>query len=180
MVSNGTASYPIYRTDTARTMPIILYTHPLQACSFFPLSYFYVFFFLFLLHLISCNSHLSHTRVRTAHTYIHTHTGGVCANIYFYEILSNKKYTYLNAEEKPRCLATRSRTKTSFPCSCKRNVFASTSRKIRLKCSLSTRNRWQLFSFSTIVAALYLHRWHIHHPYPNKNPPTRQKICPTK
>lgn len=76
-------------------------------------------------------------------------------NIYFYrQSLTNKKYTYLNAEEKPRCLATRSKTKTSFPCSCKRNVFASTSRRIRLKCSLSTRNRWQLFSFSTIVAAL--------------------------
>lgn len=63
-------------------------------------------------------------------------------------------YTYLNADENPRCLATRSKTNTSFPCSCKRNVFASTSRKMRLKCSLSTRNRWQLFSFSTIVAAL--------------------------
>lgn len=62
--------------------------------------------------------------------------------------------TYLNADENPRCLATRSKTNTSFPCSCKRNVFASTSRKIRLKCSLSTRNRWQLFSFNTIVAAL--------------------------
>lgn len=69
--------------------------------------------------------------------------------------LNECEKTYLNAEEKPRCLVTRSRTRTSFPCSCKRNVFASTSRNIRLKCSLSTRSRWQLFSFSTIVAALY-------------------------
>lgn len=67
-------------------------------------------------------------------------------------------YTYLNADENPRCLATRSKTNTSFPCSCRRNVFASTSRKIRLKCSLSTRNRWQLFSFSTIVAALKIEK----------------------
>lgn len=67
---------------------------------------------------------------------------------------SIENYTYLNAEENPRCLVTRSRTKTSFPCSCRRNVFASTSRSIRLKCSLSTRNRWQLFSFNTMVAAL--------------------------
>lgn len=66
----------------------------------------------------------------------------------------NKK-TYLNAECCPLCLATRSKTKTSFPCSCNLKVFASTSRRMRLKCSLSTRNRWQLFSFKTIVAALW-------------------------
>lgn len=72
----------------------------------------------------------------------------------FFFFCINLFYTYLNADDNPRCLATRSNTNTSFPCSCKRNVFASTSRNIRLKCSLSTRNRWQLFSFNTIVAAL--------------------------
>lgn len=66
---------------------------------------------------------------------------------------STKNTTYLKAEC-PRCFATRSSTSTSLPCSCNRSVFASTSRNIRLKCSLSTRSKWQLFSFSTIVAAL--------------------------
>lgn len=64
--------------------------------------------------------------------------------------------TYLNAECCPLCFATRSNTKTSLPCSWSLKVFASTSRRMRLKCSLSTRNRWQLFSFRTMVAALWM------------------------
>lgn len=64
------------------------------------------------------------------------------------------KCTYLNAEN-PLCFATFSSTSTSLPCSCNLNVFASTSRRIRLKCSLSTRSRWQLFCVSIMVAALH-------------------------
>lgn len=66
--------------------------------------------------------------------------------------------SYLKAEC-PRCLATRSRISTSLPCSCNRSVFASTSRRMRLKCSLSTRSSRQLFSLSTIVAALGCGVW---------------------
>lgn len=65
---------------------------------------------------------------------------------------------YLKVECMPCCLATRSSTKTSLPCSCNRNVLASTSRRIRLKYSLSTRSKWQFFSLRIIVAALCIHK----------------------
>lgn len=42
--------------------------------------------------------------------------------------------------------------KTSLLCSFNRTVLASTSFNIRLKSSLSTRKKWQLFSFVIIVA----------------------------
>ena len=43
---------------------------------------------------------------------------------------------------------------TSFPCSFRRIVFASTSFKMRLKSSLSTLRKWQLFSRVVKVADL--------------------------
>lgn len=51
-----------------------------------------------------------------------------------------------------------SNTRTSWPCSLSRTVLASTSRKMRLKLSLSTRKKWQLSSLNTMVAALQQER----------------------
>jgi hypothetical protein len=48
-----------------------------------------------------------------------------------------------------------SSTRTSWPCSLSRTVLASTSLKMRLKFSLSTRKKWQLLSLRTMVAALW-------------------------
>lgn len=91
------------------------------------------------------NVFLNKNYIKVNWSYIKEHRHSKCS----------KLVAYLKALT-PRCLTTLSNTKTSFPCSCNLNVFASTSLSILLKCSLSTLSKWQLCSFSTIVAALKL------------------------